>query len=67
MAESLRVATAALRPVMPTAADKIMGVIGAPAAGSWADELNWGTRLTGSNVAAALVLFPRPQTAPAAS
>ena len=52
---------------MPAAADKIMGVIGAPAAGSWSDELTWGTRLTGSKVAAALVLFPRPQTAPAAS
>ncbi len=67
MAEALRLASAALRPVMPVATDKIMGVIGAPADGSWSDELAWGTRLTGSKVAAALVLFPRPQAAPATS
>ena len=65
MAEALRLATAALRPVMPGAAAKIEGVLGYAPAGSWRDELAWGARLTGSPVAAALVLFPRP--APAAA
>ena len=60
MAEALRLATAALRPVMPASADKIMAVLGAPPSASWSDELAWGTRLTGSKVAEALVLFPRP-------
>jgi methionyl-tRNA synthetase len=60
MAESLRLSAAALRPVMPGTSEKIMDVLGAPAAGAWSDELAWGTRLTGAKVAAALVLFPRP-------
>jgi methionyl-tRNA synthetase len=61
MAEALRLGTAALRPVMPTAADKIMAVLGAPPGVTWSQELEWGTTLTGAKVAAALVLFPRPQ------
>jgi methionyl-tRNA synthetase len=61
MAEALRLGTAALRPVMPGAADKIMAVLGAPLAPSWNDELHWGCTLTGAKVAAALVLFPRPE------
>jgi methionyl-tRNA synthetase len=61
MAEALRLSAAALRPVMPTAADKIMAVLGAPSAPPWSHELLWGETLTGSKVAAALVLFPRPQ------
>jgi len=63
MAEALRLSAAALRPVMPTAADRILGVLGAPAGGAWSDELAWGTRLTGARMAEALVLFPRPQPA----
>jgi methionyl-tRNA synthetase len=60
MAEALRLGTAALRPVMPGAADKIMGVLGAPVPGVWSDELLWGERLNGAKVAEAMVLFPRP-------
>jgi methionyl-tRNA synthetase len=60
MAEALRLSAAALRPVTPTASDKIMAVLGAAAAPSWADELTWGSTLTGFKVAASLVLFPRP-------
>jgi methionyl-tRNA synthetase len=60
MAEALRLSAAALRPVMPTAADKIMSVLGAPAPAPWSHELLWGETLTGAKVAAALVLFPRP-------
>ncbi len=60
MAESLRLATVALRPVMPAATDKIMAVLGATASGTWEEELAWGHRLTGAKVAEAMVLFPRP-------
>jgi methionyl-tRNA synthetase len=60
MAEGLRLGAAALRPVMPVAAEKIMTVIGSPSIFPWSEELNWGTRLTGVKVAEALVLFPRP-------
>jgi methionyl-tRNA synthetase len=61
MAEALRLASVALRPVMPGASQKIAGVLGYEPAGSWADELAWGGRLSGARVAASLVLFPRPQ------
>jgi methionyl-tRNA synthetase len=60
MAEALRLATVALRPVMPGATEKICAVLGYTPAGTWAEELAWGHRLEGSKVATALVLFPRP-------
>jgi methionyl-tRNA synthetase len=63
MAEALRLASVALRPVMPGATSKIDAVLGYAPAGSWGDELAWGGRLSGSRVAEALVLFPRPQPA----
>jgi methionyl-tRNA synthetase len=63
MAEALRLASVALRPVMPGATDKIDSVLGYAPAGNWRDELAWGGRLSGSRVAEALVLFPRPQPA----
>ena len=63
MAESLRLATAALEPVMPGATEKINGVLGHARTGTWAERLVWGQSLTGSRVSPALVLFPRPQPA----
>jgi methionyl-tRNA synthetase len=60
MAEALRLASVALRPVMPAATDRINGVLGYHPSGSWLEELEWGSRLAGSKVEAALVLFPRP-------
>jgi methionyl-tRNA synthetase len=60
MAEALRLAATALRPVMPGSSEKICGVLGYRPAGRWADELAWGDRLLGAKVAPALVLFPRP-------
>jgi methionyl-tRNA synthetase len=65
MAEALRLAGAAIRPVMPDTSEKIAAVLGCPPTGTWAEELVWGGRLTGSATAATLVLFPRPQPAPA--
>jgi methionyl-tRNA synthetase len=64
MAESLRLASVALRPVMPAASEKLLAALGAKPTESWADELVWGERLAGSEVAAALVLFPKPAKAP---
>jgi methionyl-tRNA synthetase len=63
MAEALRLASVALRPVMPGATERINGVLGYHPAGAWPGELEWGGRLAGSKVAAALVLFPRPLAA----
>jgi methionyl-tRNA synthetase len=60
MGESLRLAAAALEPVMPGTAEKILGVLGHRQAGAWSERLAWGQSLTGSRVSAALVLFPRP-------
>jgi methionyl-tRNA synthetase len=64
IAEALRLAAVALRPVMPGATDKINAVLGYRPQGRWMDELAWGGRLAGAKVAQALVLFPRPQPAP---
>jgi methionyl-tRNA synthetase len=64
IAEALRLATVALRPVMPVATAKICSVLGYEPSGTWTEELAWGSRLQGSKVAASLVLFPKP--APAA-
>jgi methionyl-tRNA synthetase len=60
MAEALRLAGAALRPVMPGTDAAILRVLGSAPAGAWSEELAWGSRLAGCQVAAALVLFPKP-------
>ncbi len=60
IAEALRLASVALRPVMPGATDKINQVLGYTPSGTWSQELAWDGRLAGSKVAESLVLFPRP-------
>lgn len=61
MAEALRLGTALLTAVMPTTVEKINAVLGHTPGANWRDELVWGGRLTGTKVAEALVLFPRPE------
>ncbi len=61
MAEALRLAAALLQAVMPATTEKINAVLGYTPGNVWRDELVWGAKLTGAKVAAALVLFPRPQ------
>lgn len=61
MAEALRLGTALLAAVMPSTVAKINGVLGYTPGEVWIDELNWGTRLNGSKVAANAILFPRPE------
>ena len=63
MAESLRLAATALEPVMPGTKARIDQVLGSTPAGTWTDRLVWGGSLSGSKVAEALVLFPRPAPA----
>jgi methionyl-tRNA synthetase len=65
MAEALRLASVALRPVMPGATEKINGVLGYSPSGTWQDELAWGGLLSGAKVSQSLVLFPRPLPAAA--
>ncbi len=67
MAEALRLAVALIQHVTPTTTEKINAVLGYKPGAVWLEELNWGQRLVGSPVAAALVLFPRPLPPPAAT
>jgi methionyl-tRNA synthetase len=63
MAESLRLAGAALQPIMPGTSEKINSVLGFTPSVTWSEQLVWGTKLEGSKVDESLVLFPRPQPA----
>jgi methionyl-tRNA synthetase len=60
MAEALRLSAAALAAVMPSTTRKINEVLAHSAAPVWRDELSWGSRLTGNQVATTAILFPRP-------
>jgi methionyl-tRNA synthetase len=60
MAEALRLAVTLIQHVIPATTEKIHGVLGYTPGRDWQDELVWGGKLTGANVAPSLVLFPRP-------
>ncbi len=60
MAEALRLAVALMQHVIPATTAKINEVLGYTPGTDWRAELEWGGKLTGAKVAAALVLFPRP-------
>ena len=63
IAEALRLAVALLQHVTPETTAKINAVLGYTPGTDWRTELEWGTKLNGAKVAAALVLFPRPTPA----
>src|SRR5690606_32507761 len=63
MAEGLRLAVAALAPVMPGVANRVYGLLGLGEVGLWADELDWGQRLKGNKPGAKTILFPKPELA----
>jgi methionyl-tRNA synthetase len=63
MAEALRLAVALMQHVIPATTAKINSVLGYASGADWRAELEWGGKLTGAKVAAALVLFPRPAPA----
>jgi len=69
LAEGLRLAAAALAPVMPETAAKIYrllglgdqaGVVHQGPVGLWQDELTWSTRLANNPASTQEILFPRP-------
>ncbi len=60
MAEALRLGTALLWPVMPTAVDKIRGGLAQAPLATWDGELVWGERLAGATLGAVEILFPKP-------
>lgn len=64
MAEALRLAVTLLAPVMPSTTGKVLGLVGAGSAGTWAERLQWGAAMTGNRVGQTAILFPKP-TAPA--
>jgi methionyl-tRNA synthetase len=61
MAEGLRLATAALAPVMPGTCDRVYKLLGLSEVGLWKDELSWGTRLKGNVLGQKTILFPKPE------
>ncbi|KXU36518.1 methionine--tRNA ligase [Cephaloticoccus primus] len=68
MAEALRLASVLLRPFIPESVARIEAALGYAPSGDFAQQCEWGSRLTGAQVAEALVLFPRVQAAaPAAA
>ncbi len=60
MAESLRIATVLLAPVMPQVSAKILGLISEQMPELFAENLDWSERLVGSKFADKEILFPRP-------
>jgi methionyl-tRNA synthetase len=67
MAEALRLGVSLLPAVMPGTVRKIHGVLGYQHGPDWRAELTWDVRLAGKKVAESLILFPRPETKPAAT
>lgn len=62
MAESLRLASTLLIPVMPQVSARIQSLLGLPNAAELWDELTltWGTSLQGLSLGEKIILFPRP-------
>jgi methionyl-tRNA synthetase len=60
MAEGLRLAVVLIQHIMPATTERINAALGYTPGPVWREELVWGTKLSGSKVAPALVLFPRP-------
>ena len=68
IAEAVRVAAAALQPILPTKALKAMCQLGAPDASDLRTALRWGGLVPGAQTVKGDVLFPRVEDpAPAAS
>ncbi len=61
MAESLRLATVLLVPVIPQVAARIFDLLGAEAVDAYEGKLAWGNSLAGQPLGDKTILFPRPQ------
>lgn len=61
MAESLRLASSLLAPVMPSISDRVLGLLGEkPVVAFDEATLSWGDRLDGNTLGEKTILFPRP-------
>tara|TARA_R100000027_G_scaffold67699_1_gene67935 strand:+ start:15881 stop:17404 length:1524 start_codon:yes stop_codon:yes gene_type:complete len=60
MAEGLRLAACALRPVMPEVSAKILDLVGADQIDIWDERMEWGSSLEGAKMGEKTILFPRP-------
>ncbi len=60
MAEGLRLASGAVRPVMPEISAKILNRIGTREIDRWDERMEWGDSLRGSELGEKTILFPRP-------
>jgi len=61
MAEGLRLASVLLTPVIPSTADKVRRLIGAPDFDILEGQLEWGKSLNGATLGEKAILFPRPE------
>lgn len=61
MAEGLRLAAGALRPVMPEICERIFDLVGAQPVELWDDSMEWGSSLEGASLGEKTILFPRPE------
>jgi methionyl-tRNA synthetase len=60
LAEGLRVVAEALRPFLPETAARMAAQLGVAPAANWIQGLRWGDVASGTRVAAAEPLFPKP-------
>ncbi len=60
LAEGVRLASTAFLPVMPSIAERTLGLLGETAPELWEGNLNWSDRLAGNRLGERTILFPRP-------
>jgi methionyl-tRNA synthetase len=63
MAEALRLGVTLLAPVMPGTHAKVLALLGVEATGTWREQLEWGSSVTGASVGQTAILFPKPTSA----
>lgn len=61
MSEGLRLASILLQPVMPEIAEKILNSLGQKSVELFADKLEWGDELAGSEFGIKSILFPKKE------
>ena len=61
MSEGLRLASILLQPVMPEIAEKILNSLGQKSVELFADKLEWGDELAGSEFGEKSILFPKKE------
>jgi len=59
MAEGLRLAASALKPIIPQTCDTICQLVGGKEVERWDEGMDWGSTLAGCNLGEKTILFPR--------